>query len=162
MIPKDVIKNTIDMAHRILTTYLSDLSDEDLMVRAVPGANHISWQLGHLIASENKMMSDAGFDMPKLPDGFAEAYTKETSTSDDRAKFHSKEQYLKWLDEQRTGTLALLDKTSESDMGKATPEAMHAYAPTVSAAFNMIGIHVLMHVGQFVPVRRKLDKPVLI
>ena len=60
----DVIKNTIDMGHMVLTTYLSDLSDADLMVRAVPGTNHIAWQLGHLIASEHQMMTDSGFKMP--------------------------------------------------------------------------------------------------
>jgi len=32
--------------------------------------------------------------------------------------------------------------------------------PTVGATFNLIGSHVGMHVGQFVSVRRKLNKPV--
>ena len=162
MTPKDVIKNTIDMSQELLTTYVNDLSDEDLMVRVVPAANHIAWQLGHLVTGEHQMMTTAGFEMPPLPEGLEESNTKETSKSDNPGKFHKKEQYRKWLQEQRTGTLAVLDKTPESDLDKPTPESMHSYAPTVGAAFNMIGVHVLMHVGQFVAVRRKLDKPVLI
>ena len=162
MTPKDVIKNTIDMGHMVLTTYLSDLSDADLMVRAVPGTNHIAWQLGHLIASEHKMMTDSGFKMLKLPGGFAESHGKEASISDDPKKFHKKSQYLDWLMQQRTATMAALDAASDTSLGKATPESMKDYAPTAAAAFNMIGVHTMMHGAQFVAVRRKLGKPVLI
>lgn len=162
MTPKDVIKNSIDVCHEVLTTYVSDLSDADLMVRPVPGANHIAWQLGHLIASEHQMLTDAGCKMPGLRDGLAESYTKETSTSNDPARFHKKEQYLQWLQQQRAATLAALDATPESDLDKATPEPMHEYAATVGVAFNLVGIHEMMHAAQFVAVRRKLGKPVLI
>ena len=162
MTPKDVIRNTIDMCHEVLTTYLSDLSDADLMVRPVPGANHIAWQLGHLIASEHQMLTDAGYKMPDLPDGFAESYTKETSESDGPTMFHKKAQYLQWMEQQRTATLAALDAMPESDLDKPTPESMREYAPTVGSAFNIVGIHAMMHAAQFVAVRRKLGKPVLI
>ncbi len=159
---KDVIKNTINMGHEILTTYIGDMSDADLMVRPVPGANHIAWQLGHLVASEREMMLGAGCNMPALPDGFAESHTKETSTSDDASKFHKKDDYLKWMGEQRAGTIAALDAIADADLDKATPEAMQEYAPTVGSAFNIVGLHTMMHAAQFVPVRRKLGKPVLI
>ncbi len=159
---KDVIKNSIDMGHEILTAYLGDLADDDLMLRPVPGMNHIAWQLGHLISAEHQMISDAGFAMPPLPDGFAESYAKETSTSDDPSKFAKKQQYLDWLEQQRAGTMAALNTVSDTDLDKATPESMQAYAPTVGSAFNVIGIHTMMHAAQFVAVRRKLERPVLI
>ncbi|MEE9293604.1 MAG: DinB family protein [Phycisphaerae bacterium] len=162
MTPKDVIKNTIDMSHMVLTAYLSDLSDADLMVRPVPQAKHIAWQLSHLIASEHKMLTDAGLAMPDLPDGLAESCTEEAAKSDDAGKFNKKEQYLAWLEQQRTATLAALAASSDTDLDKPTPESMHEYARTVGIAFNMIGIHELMHAAQFVPIRRKLGKPTLI
>ncbi len=162
MTAKDVIKNSINMCHEVLTTYINDLSDADLMVRSVPGVNHIAWQLGHLVASENHMVGQAGFSMPALPDGFAEAHTPETSSSDDSAKFFKKDEYLACMAEQREGTLAALEAATDADLGKATPEEMHAYAPTVGVAFNVVGIHLMMHAAQFVPVRRKLGKPVTI
>ncbi len=161
MMAKDVIKNTMDMGRHVLTTYLGDLSDADLMVRSVPQANHIAWQLGHLIASEHKMLTDAGFTMPDLPDGFDKSYTKETTKSDDPAKFHNKHQYLEWMEQQRTATLATLAATPDGDLDKPTREPMHEYARTVGVAFNMVGIHEMMHAAQFVAVRRKLGKPVL-
>ena len=159
---KDVIKNTIDTSHMLLTTYLGDFTDADLMVRPVPQANHVAWQLGHLIASENKMLSEAGFRMPALPNGLAEDHTKETSTSNDPARFHKKDQYLAWLTEQRAATMRHLAAVADAALDKPTPESMKAYAPTVGAAFNMIGIHELMHAAQFPPIRRKLGKPILI
>ncbi len=162
MAAKDIIKHTIEMGNDVFMAYLGDLEDADLMIRSQPGVNHTAWQVGHLIASENEMLSGAGFAMPPLPDGFAACYTKETSTSDDPAKFHTKEQYLANMAEQRSGTMAALEAASDSDLDKATPEAMHAFAKTVGAVFNIIGIHALMHAGQFVPVRRMRGKPVTI
>lgn len=162
MTTKDAIRHTIELCNGVVTTYLSDLSDADLMVRSVPGTNHIAWQLGHLIASEHEMVAAAGYAMPDLPAGFAETYTKETSTSDDRAKFHKKDQYLAWMANQRSGTLAALAALRESDLDKPGPESMREYVPTIGALFNLVGIHMMMHAGQFIPVRRKLDKPVLI
>ena len=162
MTPKDAIQNTIDMCHGVLNTYLSDLSDADLLVRPVPGANHIAWQLGHLIVSEHQMLTEAGYTMPDLPAGFADSYTKGTAASDEPAKFHKKAQYLDWTERQRAATLAALAAASETDLDKPAPESMREYAPTVGAVFNIVGIHQMMHAGQFIAVRRKLDKPVLI
>ena len=162
MTAKDMIKTTIGMGHEILTTYLSDLSDEDLMVRAVPGVNHIAWQLGHLIASEHDMLSQVGFSMPDLPEGFAASYTKETATSDDVSKFHKKDAYLKWMEEQRAATLAALDAVPDADLDKPAPEPMREYAPTIGAMFNIVGVHEMMHAPQFIAVRRLAGKPVVI
>ncbi|MCP4591465.1 MAG: DinB family protein [bacterium] len=159
---KDVILNSINMGHEILTTYLSDFTDADYMVRPVEGANHAAWQLGHLITSEREMMTMVGCTMPDLPAGFAESYTKETSSSDDPSKFHKKEQYVALLEKQRAATLAALEALPESDLDKPTPESMQGYAPTVGSAFNILGFHDVMHGAQFVPLRRKLGKPVLI
>ncbi len=162
MTGKDVIKNTIGTCHELLTTYLSDLDDAELMIRPVPGANHIAWQLGHLIASEHQMLTGVGCAMPTLPDGFAESYTPETSKSDDSAKFLKKDKYLTLMEQQRAATLAALDALPEADLDKPAPESMREYAPTVGVAFNIIGIHEAMHAPQFIVVRRKLGKPVLI
>ena len=162
MTAKDAIKHTIDMCHQILTTYVSDLTDADLFIRPVPKANHIAWQLGHLITSEREMMSGPGYQMPGLPAGFAEAYTPETSKSDDARKFKKKEEYLALLDRQRAATLAALESVPEADLDKPAPESMQSYVQTIAGIFNLIGLHELMHAGQFVAVRRKLGKPVLI
>jgi uncharacterized damage-inducible protein DinB len=161
MTTKDAIRNTIDTSHGVLTAYVGDMTDAELLVRSVPEANHIAWQLGHLVAAEHEMLSGLGHKMPQLPAGFAESYTKETSKSDDPAKFHNRDEYLTLMAQQREATLAALAATPETDLDKPAPESMRDYAPTVGAVLNLIGLHELMHAGQFVPLRRKLGRPVL-
>ncbi|MGD2108773.1 MAG: DinB family protein [Phycisphaerae bacterium] len=159
---KDALRNTIDTCHGVLTAYISDMNDADLMVRSVPGANHIAWQLGHLIGSERDMMTKAWFTMPALPEGFDASHSPETSKSDDPAKFHKKDEYLTWMQQQRDATMSALDAVPDADLDRATPEEMKDYAPTVGSVFNIIGIHEMMHAAQFVPIRRKLGKPIVI
>jgi hypothetical protein len=108
------IKNELNLPTFTVQAYLQDLSDADLMRRPVDNANHIAWQLGHLIDAENKLnnMVCPG-SMPALSDGFAEKHRKENASSDDPSQFCTKDEYLKamipaspqtvddvWLDSQ--------------------------------------------------------------
>ena len=156
---KDAIKISIDMGHKITLDYLKDLSDKELLHRPAKGANHINWQVGHLIESENQMgnMAVPG-SMPPLPAGFAEKYTKDTASSDDGSKFLKKDELLRLFEEQRAGTLKALAQLSEADLDK--PTGMD-WAPTVAALFSMAGTHWLMHAGQWAVVRRQLGRPPL-
>jgi hypothetical protein len=160
MTPKDLIKNTVNFCRSVRTAYLDDLTDAELTVRPVPGANHIGWQLGHLIVSEHAL-AEAGYPMPDLPEGFAESYSEATAKSNDPAMFHTKAQYPHWLEEQRAATLSALNALPESDLDKPLPESCREYAPTVGVTFNLIGIHEMMHAAQFVAIRRKLGKVAL-
>lgn len=159
---RGAIRGSYQMADMIYQGYLADLTDAELMVRAVPGINHIAWQLGHLIASENAIISGVcPGALPALPAGFAEQHSKEKSTSDNAADFLTKAEYLRLAAEQREGVLAALAKQTDADFDKPGPESMKDYAPTVGAAFNLIGSHWLMHAGQWAVVRRKLGRPPL-
>jgi hypothetical protein len=161
MTAKDAIRNTINFCHRITLDYVTDLNDAELLVRSVPNANHIAWQLGHLIVSEHHMVSGMGHSMPELPAGFAEAHSAAAARSDNPAKFAKKAEYLAILEQVRRGSLAAFEATPETDLDNPGPEPMRAFAPTVGAVFTILGTHELMHAGQYVPVRRKLGKPVL-
>ncbi len=162
MTPKDAICNTLDMSEMIVGAYTSDLSDAELLVRPVPGMNHIAWQIGHLIESERGMVEILRpGTSPALPAGFAEAHSKEAASSDDPAKFHKLAEYQALWKAQREATKKVVDSFSDSELDNADAN-LPSYAPTVGALLNMTGIHVLMHSGQFVAVRRLLGKPVTI
>jgi hypothetical protein len=162
MTSKELIIMNFNMSGQVIEAYLGDLGDADLMIRAVPGMNHIAWQFGHVIASEYEMLTKVGINMPSLPDGFAESHSMEASKSDDASKFLKKDQYVSIAAEQRKGTLAALEAASDADLDKPSPEEMHAYAKTMGETFALVGLHVMMHAGQFVATRRKLDKPITI
>ena len=161
MTAKEVIRHVVEFCHEVTRGYLNDLTDKELFVRAVPGSNHIAWQLGHLLSSEQQMLTGIGHKAPALPAGFAEAHTKETSTSDDPAKFFKKADYLTLMDKMKAASLAAIDATPEKDLDKPGPESMRQYAATNAAVLTLLGTHWLMHAGQFVPVRRKLGKPAM-
>ena len=141
--------------------YLSDLSDADLLVRPVPKANHIAWQLGHLIASEDHLVKivipDAKY--PELPAGFQAKYTKETASSD--TGFLTKNQYLDLFNKMREASIAAVGKLSDADLDKPTTGPMAQFAPTAGNLLILAANHTTMHTGQFTCVRRKLGKPIL-
>jgi uncharacterized damage-inducible protein DinB len=153
---KEALKIAIDVGRMISLGYVEDLTDQELLHRPAKGANHINWQLGHLIQSENEMINIvAPGTMPPLPAGFAEKYTKDTATSDDASKFLKKAELIKAFEEQRAGTLKALEKCSDADFDKSTGVE---YAPTVGTMFSMQGTHWVMHAGQWAVVRRQLGR----
>ena len=70
---REAIMQSLAMPDMVYKGYLGDLSNEELFLRPVEGANHIAWQLGHLINSERSLIeSVCPGSMPPLPEGFAE------------------------------------------------------------------------------------------
>jgi len=155
---KDSIRFLLESNENMISMYLSDLTDADLLVRPAPGANHIAWQLGHLIIAEVNFFLPKvpGAKPPALPTGFAEQHSKDTVNSD--AGFKTKEEYLALFKSARAGTLATVDKLSDADLDKDSGWQM---ANTVGKVLLFIASHDMMHAGQFTVVRRKLGKPVL-
>ncbi len=160
---QDAIRATLKTSSVVLTKYLDDLSDADLMLRPGVGCNHIAWQLGHLIASENQLLEavapGAGIE---LPAGFAEKHGKERKDDDDPAHFCTKQEYLDLFEKMHAATLAAIAKMSDADLDKPAPEHFQKMFPTAGHVVILIATHGLMHAGQFVPVRRSLGKPVVI
>ena len=120
MTPQDAIRFSIESASQVATAYLGDLSDAELLHRPGPGCNHINWQVGHLIAAENRIISQAiPGSMPPLPPGFAEKYTPETAKLDNPSVFCTKAELLSVHEQQRAAVLAALAKTSRRRSGQA-------------------------------------------
>jgi hypothetical protein len=161
MTTKDAITWALKTNQAILANSLSDLTDADLFVRPAPGANHIAWQLGHLITAEATVFLPKvpGAKPPQLPDGFAARHAKDVSANDDPAGFRTREEYLALYKSVRAATLAAAEGLSDEDLDR--PSNWRPVAPTVGTLLLMIANHDMMHAGQFTVVRRKLGKPVL-
>jgi uncharacterized damage-inducible protein DinB len=162
---KDVIRSSMDMSERILMAYLGDLDDADLKIPPSEGMNPIAWQLGHLISSERSMIEGIKpGSSPALPEGFETAHSTEKAKAGalDPSAFRSKAEYISLWNGQRAATKTVLDGLSSADLDAPAPERMRNFVPTIGALISMTGSHALMHAGQFVPVRRKRGKPVVI
>lgn len=153
---RDAIKIAIDSGTMVTSMYLDDLTDADLLVRPCPGCNHINWQIGHLIVSENQMLGMANPEAVKpLPAGFKEKYSRENAGSDDPKQFCTKAELMQVYQEQRAATLAALEKATDEQLAKETGVE---WATTNAALYSMQGSHWLMHAGQWAVVRRMLGR----
>ena len=160
---QDAIRTTLETSSMVLSSYLSDLSDADLMSRPTKGCNHVAWQLGHLIASECMLLdSICPGAAAELPAGFAEAHSKDMCGEEDASKFCTKQEYIDLFEKVHGATLAALEKASADDLDAESPEQFRKMFPTVGHIFVLISTHGMMHAGQLVPVRRNLGKAVVI
>jgi hypothetical protein len=159
---RDAIRTALTSTQNLLTWYISDLSDADLLIRPAPSANHIAWQLGHLINSERQIGQQIpGVAYPELPAGFAEQHDKAICAQEPPKGFGTKAQYLELFSKVRGATLEALGRMSDADLDRPTQGRMAEFAPTLGALLLLQSNHTLMHTGQFTVVRRKLGKPVL-
>lgn len=161
MTVKDLIRGAYSSSDVIIQRYLDGLSKSDLMIRAVPGMNHIAWQLGHLIAGERMMVElvKPG-SSPPLPEGFEAIYETSKTSNDDASQFLGPDEYLALWKRQREATLAVLDGLSDVDFDRTEPGKFPPFAPTVGALIHLAGTHPILHSGQFVAVRRLLGLPI--
>ncbi len=163
MYAKDLILSQLDTSDQILNAYLGDLSDAELKQRPAPGLNPVAWQIGHLISSERGMIEPLKpGSCPALPEGFDEAHGKEAAKVDDTSKYLRWSEYRSLWDAQRAATKAVLAGLSEEGLKAAPPNTFGGMCPTVGHVISFTGGHVQMHVGQFVPLRRKAGKPIVI
>jgi hypothetical protein len=155
---KQAIAFNLSSSEYLVHGYLADLAPSDLLVRPVPGANHIAWQLGHLIAAE-RFLIERGLPgaMDALPEGFAERHKKSTAASDNPADFLSKEEYLALAKQVRANTLRVVEGLAPADFDKPAVGGP-PFVKTVGDALLFISSHWLMHAGQWAVIRRKMGR----
>ena len=159
---KDAVRKSMELADFMVEKYVTDLTPEEMLTRPVPEANHVAWQLGHLIAAE-RMLVEGGVpgSMPPLPAGFAERHNKDTAKSDKPGDFLTKGEYLKLAKEIRAATLKVLDSAPNTDFDKPVTGKVPPFVQSIGDCFVTVGSHWTMHAGQWVALRRKLHREVM-
>jgi DinB superfamily len=156
---KDGVRTQLRMADFFVDSYLSDITPEEMLKRPAPGANHVAWQLGHLIGAETRLAEAAKpGGMPALPEGFAERHSKETAASDNPKDFLSKDEYLKLAKTVRAGTLKVLDSLSEADFDRPVSGRVPPFVKTAGDCLVVAAGHWVLHAGQWVVLRRELGR----
>jgi hypothetical protein len=155
------IRTVLAQSDGIVQRYLQDLNDKDLFARPCDQTNHIAWQLGHLIKAERHLVEQVSpGSMRPLPDGFVERHAKECCSSNDPAKFYTKDQYLSAMKSVREDTLKVVDKLSDTQFDAAVKN-VPPFVKTAGETLLFIGGHWLMHAGQWAVTRRSIGKPPL-
>jgi hypothetical protein len=158
---QDVIQNQLSSTQQVLSMLVGDLSDADVLVRPVPGANTVALQMGHLIVSEQMLCKEniPGAQYSELPAGFVEQHALEKAAADPSTGFRTKAEYVDLFNKTRQATIAAAAKLSEADLDRPSTGKMAKYAPTAGHILGLLANHTLMHAGQFSVLRRKLGKP---
>src|SRR3954463_15220162 len=111
---KDAIHSALGSTRHMLEWYVSDLSDADLLVRPVPAANHIAWQLTHLIHSEGQLGGAIpGAAYPTMPGSFLQLAKPEASASSDAKGYLGRQHYLDLFRAVRAATVEAVKDLSD-------------------------------------------------
>lgn len=160
---RTAIEQAYGFSEMVLTSYVNDFTDAELLTRPGKDCNHVAWQLGHLICSEVQLLeSIVPGHAVTLPEGFVEKHSKENKDSDTASDFTTVAEYLRLFGELKKATFAALSTQTADDLAEPAPEFLASMCPNRCAVFILIATHAMMHVGQFVPVRRQLGKPIVI
>jgi uncharacterized damage-inducible protein DinB len=158
----ELAADAVQRSMGMLMMTLGDFSDGDFFVRPCPGANHATWQLGHLTTSEAWIVNAVKpGSNTAVSEEFAGKFSKETSSKDDVEFFPKKAAILEQLNKTRAVTVAWIKTLTPADLDKPGPERMVKMCPTVGHVLGLIGNHDMMHMGQLQVIRRKLGKPIL-
>jgi hypothetical protein len=156
---KDAVRVMMSTADFFVESYLSDIMPQEMLVRPARGANHLAWQLGHLISAETRLVEAAApGSIPALPEGFAERHSKDLAASDNPSDFLSKDEYLGLAKSVRVATLKVLDSIREDDLDKPANGRVPPFVKTAGDCFVTAGGHWILHAGQWVVLRRYLGR----
>ncbi len=145
---------------------VADFSDDDMMRRPVPGANHAMWQLGHIVETEARMIGKVAPNVAvTLPANFDKTFGHDMTCCDDPAKFPKKDELLDLLTKVRAATVRWIMEVNLAELDAPLPDSfpdrLRKRCPTQGHLAMLIPSHATMHVGQMQVIRRALDKPVL-
>ena len=161
MTGKEVLKASLTSTQMVLNMYLGDLSDADLLVRPVPSANNIAWQLGHMITSEAWLLAELpGATYPESGMVLTD-YGKETAQTGPKGGYLTKAKYLDAFAKIRAASIANVERLTDADFDKPTKGPMAQFAPRLGDLVVLVANHTLMHGGQFTVTRRALGKPIV-
>jgi hypothetical protein len=155
---------TLRNSMRVVKKYIEDFSADDLKHRPAEGCHPVAWQLGHLISSQAALLNMVNPQAaPGLPDGFADQYARDKENcSEDSGAYLTSQEYMDLFDRVNAAVEAELAKLSDEDLDRPAPEQFRSRFPTIGHLCILMATHPLMHAGQFVPVRRKLGKPIVV
>jgi hypothetical protein len=155
----ETVRSVLTASDFIVQSYLGDITDAEMFERPTPDANHIAWQLGHLINAEARLVAAAAPSFAfQLPEGFAERHAAAMATSDNPTDFLKKDEYLQLAREVRLYTLRALETVSAQDADKPVTGRVPPFVTRVGDAFALIGAHWIGHGGQWAVLRRKLGR----
>ena len=159
----EVLQRSLARSYELVKLLLSDLSDDELLVRPVPEATCIAWELGHLILRDYRLLGSQGLGVnyPELPIGFEQQHSDATAGSEPPVGFLCKAEYMNLLATIHQATISALASLADTDLDAPAKGEARTWAMTLGDVCLQAVDERGAELGQLTIVRRKLGKPIL-
>lgn len=135
--------------------FVDDLTAEERLFRASPGANCVDWLVGHLVLVERMFHTRFGTTSPPVPEGFEKTFARD-DVAPKQPNYGDTSRLMALFDEQRNASIETIRALTPEQL--AAP-LTHPRFATVGEAAAFCALHVTMHAGQVSMIRRALGKP---
>ncbi|MFT5424094.1 MAG: hypothetical protein ACI89L_001886 [Phycisphaerales bacterium] len=142
------------MSRSMLNDLLAAMTDEQLMIRACPKANHSVWCLGHIACTDDYILHAVAGRPSGMPEGWNELFGYGSEVSDDASKYPSRAELMKALEGRREALLGWMMTLDEPAMCRPTEGEMAQFAPTAGQLAPFLAFHEGFHTGQLSAARR--------
>jgi DinB superfamily len=148
------LRQSIDTARRMTLGLIEDIPDDQWTYQPFAGANHVAFNLLHLLVSSDWGPTALGDPAHPWVDLF-EGVLKQGPLVD-RASYPPKEVLLEALAAAQARFTGLLDRLRDEDLDRPTTGAIAEYAPTLGAVLDSHVWHEGFHCGEIAVIRKAL------
>ena len=154
---KERLQRQLVSARQMSARLLEDFkTPEQWTTQVHPGCNHALWFAGHMGYVDNFFISVAAPDRAIKRQDMDEKFGMGSQPTSDPALYPPVAQVLEFMRERRQTLLDVLDKMTEADLSKPTPEGSPDFLSDLASVFEMAIWHEGMHSGQLTVARRAL------
>ncbi|SEB43088.1 DinB family protein [Paenibacillus sp. GP183] len=139
-----VVLHTAQLVRLTLISRVEEISEDLFDVQPSPFNNTIRWNIGHIIATLDRIVFNRVFQTSMLPAGFSDYYKNGTKPSDWANIPHSKDELLGLLKQQFSD---LTEKCTDK-LDEPLPEPVQIRVHTFSTVAELIGyafVHETVH-----------------
>lgn len=138
---------------------VADLSERQMIQQPVPGINHPTWILGHLIVGADYAAQLLG-DEQRCSPGFLQTYGPGSQPTENLWDYLGKEELLSGLANQQERVMELASTVSEKRLGLPQKLLFVDFLPTVGdLVAHLMTTHPCIHLGQLSAWRKMMNLP---
>ena len=158
--PNDVLVHNLIATQLMVQRFTADLQPDEYLHRPTEKANCAAWTVGHLALSDRHVLKLLGADLPPLPEGFDNRFSREEGCPQ-AGDFGDVSAVVPVFNAHRTRLIEAVKRATPEQFEKPM-EKPHPMFKTLGEFVSFMSTHTAMHVGQITIIRRSLGRPPLV
>lgn len=153
--------NALETTREFTMGLIEPITQEQMLTRACPKANHTAYVLGHIAQTDDFFLSALGGREPALPESWGAKFGMNIELSDDPSFYPSKKELVDAMVERRAALIDWLCSLSEAELLEPIEGDLAGFARTRAALPGTLAFHEGFHAGQVSTTRRALGIEVM-